>query len=529
MIVLSNVARLLTAAVLVALLVGGGDAAGPAAPLRLGSGTPAEELAALRAARPERALEWTDTVPPDPAVAALLAGAARAGVSVTLRHPTEPPRLRVEAPVSPVALRRAALTVTLRGAPGETVPVVVADGTALADTAAVTLGASGAARVTLAVLPTRAGPTTWRVSAAGRTARAHAWVRPEAPLSVLVLTGPPSWESRFAVRALESSGAVVDVRQALGRERVVASGGADVPRALDDLAARDVVLVLDGTADAGLLELLEAWVRERGGGVLLSPPPGGGTWAGWAAGGPPASLDAAALRWSSPAEVEPLPPAPLRVRAWPVTSPPGTSHPTWASAGEDTTRAVLAAAVRGRGRVVVSGLETWPWRMEAGLVAAHEAFWGSVVEWLAGGLTEGWTLSAPPAAPGVLWVGRLEGAVPDSLDLTPAEGSPEVVRPAVGNGAGDAVVRIVPLAPGGIALGEDRSHGVVVQAPGEPMTWADAALRVGGAGGLVEPAPAGAPDGSRPAPRPEPGRWPGFLLLAVLAASGWAARRLAAA
>ncbi|MBW3535674.1 MAG: hypothetical protein KY453_10755 [Gemmatimonadetes bacterium] len=524
----ATVARLLTAALLVGLLLRGDASREAQAPLEVTAATSTAELAAARAARPDRALAWSDSASPGLGVLALLAGAARAGTPVTLRHVEEPPPLRVEPPLAPVAMRRAALDVTLRGEAGERITVVLDDGAAQSDSVVLTVGTDGVARASVAVLPTRPGAATWSVRAGSHVARAHAWVRAESPVRALVLTGPPTWESRFVVRALESAGMRVAVHQALGRGQAVVAGNAAVPRTLEDLSDHDVVLVLDGEPGPELLGLLGRWVAESGGGVLLSPAPPSapGPWLGWAAAGSNRTVDAGALAWSGPAEVEPLPSAALRFEARPVAAPASATAVASLAGPGGEPAVLLAVAEPGRGRVAVSGLETWRWRMEAGHLSGHEAFWSSLVEWLAEGLTSPWTLASQPAAPGVAWTGRLEGDVPDSLGV--ADGARREVIPVLPAGPRAAALRFVPTAEGGYALGADASHGAVVRSAHEPASWSRAALTVGGAGGVLLGPTAGPGDvASRPVESRRP--WLLFLTLALLATTGWTARRLGGA
>jgi hypothetical protein len=227
--------------------------------------------------------------------------------------------------------------------------------------------------------------------------------------------------------------------------------------------------------------------------------------------------------------------------------------------------------------VFATGFESWPWAMEAGLGAEHRAFWTSVVDWLAGGLTEDATLDGEVGQPWVRWTGRLEGDVPAALVLTRPEGvaGPDGVTRPGGTRPGDArsveavspgraaggatVVSFVPVAEGGHRLeasgsaggeeaaaetaggetagGETSAAEPVLPAPtfgavaapsGEPMTWTAAALELGTAGArIVRSDDPARRDDARPTAPPRALTWLLFLGLAAGAVTAWATRRIA--
>jgi hypothetical protein len=521
--------------------------ADPGVPLLLDAATTVDQLVDILVRDTAPVLAYVDSVPPTRAVTALLASAAEGGADVTLAIPGDAGRLRVVPPDRPVARRRAALDVTVRGEPGSDVPVTVAGQTGAADTLVVAIGPDGRGAASVAVEPSRPGVETWTVRTPDAEVTAHAWVRPEAPIRVLVWSGAPGWESRWLVRALEASGMDVAVRQDLGRDLAVTTEGASAPRTLDDLAAYDVLALVGAAADsAGALA--RQWVAERGGGLLVV-----------AANGDAREVAAAELAWAGPAEIVPLPPAVIVVRAstvpaagFPVVEVGGGAArrittglaPDAAAGGSASGAAALVRAdYVGRGRTFASGLETWPWVMEAGLGDEHEGYWESVVEWLAGGLTEGVLLEAEPAQPWVRWEGRVEGTLPAALLLrrpttAPGEATADEPLPAIldADGAG-AIVAFVPVAEGAHALepvwslgdaGPGPSVVGTVAAPaGEPLAWTAASLELGRAGARLlaadDPALSA---GARPARSSQALPWIAFLLLALLAASAWTARRV---
>ena len=476
----------------------------PAVPVRVTSDTPTGDLVQLFAREAGAGVVYADTLPPSRDAAALMAGVAARGNETVLTVRGTAPSLVVTPPVDPVAMRRSALGVTLRAAPDSEVRVTVDGSSGTADTLSVHIGPSGTATVAVAVEPAVAGPGTWTVRAVGQSVTTHAWVQPEAAVRVLLLTGAPGWESRYLARALEAAGASLAVHQALGRDQAVTTSGATPPERMADLEAWDVVALV-GPLAAAPSALLRSWVTERGGGLLLVGPLS-----------PATARPASALRWSGPAEIVPLPVAELspRLAIVPVM---GTAV-AWSGTTANATVHASADWV-GRGRIFTSGIESWPWVMEAGLVDEHRRYWESVVEWLAGGLTADLSLSGGVGRPGVAWMGRLEGDTPTSrrVRLVPTRtgGHPLGSDPALGSGT--------PLDTG---LGE-ANLGIVVVDGAERGSWTDAALEIGGAGGLIRNAvsvsPAPLPG---PLSRPATSRWLLFLTLATLAVAAWATRRI---
>jgi hypothetical protein len=396
--------------------------------------------------------------------------------------------------------------------------VTVDDASGGADTVSVHLGPSGTTTLAVAIEPTRAGPGRWVVRALGETVTTHAWVQPEGAVRVLVLTGTPGWESRYLARALEAAGASLAVHQALGREQAVSTAGAALPERMEDLDAWDVVALV-GPLEAAPSTLLRRWVNERGGGLLIvgltssvGRPTGAAPAAEldpfvalgpWAPVPPEAVRPTDDLQWSGPVEIVPLPAAELssRFAIVPVVGTPVV--------GSGSPGAVYASADWvGRGRIFASGIESWPWALEAGLVDEHRRYWESVVEWLAGGLTSDVSLTGTVGRPGVAWMGQLES------DMAPARS-----------------IRLVPTSTGGHPVGSgggEANLGVVVVDGSERASWTDAALEIGAAGGLVlDVSSTSVTPPPGPLSRPATRRWLLFLTLGGLAVVAWTTRRVA--
>jgi hypothetical protein len=429
------------------------------------------------------------------------------------------------------------LTITVRGEPDEKLPLEISGDEGQNDTLTVAVGPSGVSTVQVAVEPGRPGLHRWTVRTPSTEDAAHAtaWVRPQSRLRVLVLTGPPSWEARYLVRALESSGGEVVVRQELGRDLAVTSDGTGAPQALSDLESFDVVVAV-GAQPPSRSVLLDRWMAQQGGGLLTIDP------------GDEEALTFATseLAWSGPAELIPLPDADIDVRGVPVTT---GAHVVGGAvaARQGTPDSFVMATTVGRGRALLSRLETWPWVLRGGVPDAHASYWTSVVEWLAGGLTDEVLLRGPRAQPLTAWVGELEGAVPSTVSVgqdsdvvelatavevaTVAPGATTDTDDAAGGGSGVGVgsVRFVPVRVGAhpVFVDDAAPFDALVVHPGDDrLRWVEAALEVGGSGATIlaadaRVAPVGLPvGGSDRRTRAQ------FLLLAGLMAAGWSARRI---
>jgi len=525
---LPQIARMVSGLGLVVLMAFGlGSRPGADGPVLITSETPVTSLAEVFAGEAESSgpptIIYADTAPPTRHQAALLGGGGRRGAQVTLITPGEQPTLSVLAPHAPVAMRRASITVTVRGDAGASIPLVVRHPAGTADTFAIALGATGTVTTAIGVEPTRAGANRWTVHAGTATAVVHAWVRPDSPVRVLVLSGPPTWESRYLIRALESSGAVVSVTQSLGRAKEVATEGVTAPSTLDEYDAYDVVAVI-GDAEGVPGDVLSRWVDERGGGLLVAGAslshPSFRAWSLAAIEAPAANtaeapvmipamtsapIEAEAIQWSGPVELVPLPNAPIASKArWLPQSNPGVPIAWAGGSAAAPDRVYAAAGWFGRGRIVSSGLETWPWAMEGGLVEEHSRHWESVVEWLAGGLRDEPTLAASVGAPYLAWNGKLQGS-----DVAQTH------------------IHFVPVGPGEHVLRDDPRLGAIIAGGGERLSWTQAALDIGGEGATVLPRSEGdqGQSGRRLPTSPWMG-WAAFLLLAASQLVAWTARRI---
>jgi hypothetical protein len=473
---------------------------------------------------------------------ALAAAVDRAPLLVRL--PATIAQVEAAAPRRPRVGRAAAVPFRLRFPAGDTVRVRLSDAAGTLDSLRVVVGPDGAAEGAFRVRPARPGWREWTVEAAGRSARVGAWVAPGGEPRVLVAAGPPSWESRFVVRALEESGATVEFSQSLGRGLAVRQGGGGVPADPRALAAFDAVLLLAG-ADVGPAQraALAEYASRRGGGVLLA---GGSVGAGAlrvAEGAGEAEVTADRIGWSLPAELAPLPAATLRSSAAPFARLlPGAVVAAGSPRGT-----LLALRPAGRGRAAALALtETWRWRMEAGAVAEHREFWRSLVDWLASAPRDSLAaeVAAPLGAVGVpvevrVFAPGAEGAPPPALTLSGPAGRREAL-PVTSDPArpGALLARFVPARRGlhTLAFGEGEPAAGFRAADSLPAAdaWARLALLADRSGGAaLPPAAFDAEVARREAALPAgsgggfPWRWLLLALAATLAVAEWTVRRLA--
>ena len=486
----------------------------------------------------------TSAAPPSEAELELLAAAAaRSRLFAAL--PEDAAGIDAEPPARALAGRAAAVPFRLRAAPGDTVTVRLRDGTGVLDSVRVEADAAGTASAAFRVRPPRAGWREWTVEANGATARTGAWADSAGPPRVLVKAGFPSWESKFVVRALEESGAAVETALDLGRGLAVAQGaGAAITPAR--LAAFDAVIVLDGAPlGGGERAALAEWAA-NGGGVLAQGDRAGAL--GTARPADALAIDGAALRWTLPPELAPLPGDRVRAAAAPLRET-GAGTALVASAPEG---GVLALRPQGRGRAAALAItETWRWRMEAGRLDEHREFWRALVDWLASAPRGALTVSLPEplgpvgarrearvfdasgdtsAAAPRLVVSRPGGGA-DTLPLTRDRDDPRVLRGA-----------FVPAAPGvhafalagarptagfaAVAASADSAGG------GAADAWARLSLLASRSGGRAVPADSLRPLVRRLSADPGGGGWRGpgpwlvFALLLALASAEWAVRRL---
>lgn len=254
--------------------------------------------------------------------------------------------------------------------------------------------------------PRSEGAAIWELTAAGRGASASAelgasgsegfgasastggWVEPARPLRILALSGPPTSESRLAIRALEEAGEEVEGWIHLGRDLWVGRGRepGPLPTAPQALADFDLIVVFPGIPlTPELRDGLEAVVSDRGRGLLLAggagAEPGFLDWFAPSAeplvAGEEAPVEGQTLEWILPPEIPPL--SAVEVTSRLRSAPEG--------AQESAFTPPLSLTTRGRGRIGLLHLtESWRWRMEADAVEGHRRFWQGMAEWVSGGV-----------------------------------------------------------------------------------------------------------------------------------------------
>jgi hypothetical protein len=514
------------------------DAPASARPLRIGDRTGADEIARAALASDAPPLLVRESVRPPSAAEldALAAATERAPLLAAL--PDDAPTVAADPPVSPRAGRAAAIPFRVRAAPRAEVMVRLADASGALDSVRLRTDDGGRAAGAFRVRPARAGWREWTVEAADRRTPIGAWVDTAGAPRVLVRAGLPGWESRFIVRALEESGARVDVRFDLGRGMAVGQGVGDAITPAR-LASTDAVLVLDGAPlNAGEAALLASYAA-RGGGVLLAGDRAGAAAFGTVRGGSTvAPVDASTIRWTAPAELAPLPVDRIRVTAVPFA---GVGAATVIAASTPQ-GGLLALRPLGRGRAAALALtDTWRWRMEGGHVDEHREFWRGLVDWLASAPRDAITIR-PAESVGAIGVRQevavfaAEGAaLPPALLVTRPGTAADTLR-LVADPARPGVLRgsFVPATdgvytfavPGTTARAAFRGQ----RGGGADAGWARLSLIAYGSGGEVLPRAAldravSARTSGTDAPRP-PLAW--LLLAALVLAAGaeWTVRRL---
>lgn len=467
-----------------------GDGSVPVA----GSPTPAHARypaleAAVAAPRPPRFVVRESAQPPAPAELALLEAVADR-VPILAALPPAPAPLRAEPPTRARSGRAAAIAFTLHGTPGDTITVRLHDEIGLADSLRVRIAPDGTGTAAFRVRPARGGWREWLVEAPDRTVRIGTWVREAEPIRVLIAAGPPYWETRFAMRALEEAGAQVTLGQPLGRGITLTGGGTPntgpFPSSADRLAEFDAVIVFpDAPLDRSRLDALRRYVTNHGGGVLV-------------VGGGPAANDLGlarstvrvgetagdAIDWSLPAELAPLPAAPnIRSAVAAPTDPAaGTIDVARADAGP-----VLSLRALGKGRAAMLGItETWRWRVEGGRAAEHREFWRSLVDWLADGLRDSTSVDLPSTrtATGVPVEVRIhtpQGASPPQLSVRRPDVTDERLgATAVADRPGEWRATFLPVADGVHALGfaDETSFRTAIIAESDADATTDAWARL---------------------------------------------------
>ncbi|HEU4558366.1 MAG TPA: hypothetical protein VFS20_10970 [Longimicrobium sp.] len=500
---------------------------------------------ALLAGAAPAAVSWEAPAAPTAAELETLAAIADR-VPVFAAAPRDVRLVEASATARPLAGRAAAVSFRVRGPADDSARVYLAEAGAVVDSVTVRADESGAAAGAFRVRPAAAGWREWGVRARwprgdSAAATAGAWVDSAGPPRVLVRAGFPDWESKFVTRALEESGARVETSHALGRGLAVQAGGGAISPAR--LAQTDAVVVLDGAPlSDGEAAALAEWAS-RGGGVLLQGDRAGA--AGFGLVRPAeatATVDGAALRWSAPPEVAPLPGDRVGAAARPFAAVGPVTH----VAAQGPTGPVLALRPIGGGRAAALAIgETWRWRMEAGRVAEHREFWRSLVDWLSSARPEPLAIRLPAAQGGAgirrevrVYDSRAQADAPvPPLVVTRPGGRADTVR-LTRDPSAPGVLRgsFVPAAPGLHALaiaGQPPTAGFRASpsSTAEADGWPRLSLLAARSGGRVLP-----PDSLRPAldrlmaqgssaPR-GPSAWLIFALLLIAAAAEWAIRRL---
>ncbi|HET7232993.1 MAG TPA: hypothetical protein VFJ16_23490 [Longimicrobium sp.] len=445
-----------------------------------------------------------------------------------------------------LAGRAAAVSFRVHGPAGDSARVYLTEAGAAVDSLTIRADGRGEAAGAFRVRPAAPGWREWGVRAVwprgdSASSTAAAWVDSAGPPRVLVRAGFPGWESKFVTRALEESGARVETSTALGRGLAVQGGGGGISSAR--LAQVDAVIVLDGAPlDAGEAAALAEWAA-RGGGVLLQ-----GDRAGTAGFGlvrpssTEATVDGAAIRWSAPPELAPLPADRVGALARPFAAVGAAT----AVAAQAPSGPLLALRPVGAGRAAALAIgETWRWRMEAGRVAEHREFWRSLVDWLSSARPEPLAIRLADASGAVgtrrdVRVydarGQADAPVPP-LVITRPGGRADTVRLARDQSA-PGVLRgsFVPATPGLYALAiagqpPTASFRAAASSLADADSWARLSLLAARSGGRILPA-----DSLRPvldrlaASHPAAPRGPSatliFALLLIAAAAEWAIRRL---
>ncbi len=480
-------------------------------------------------------LRDSEEPPSAPELSFLSAGAARAPLIVA--YPFVPPRLVVPDPAPMRTGRAAAILFRVREGPDDTVLVRLSSGGAVLDSARVVVGGAGWGEGGLRVRPLEEGWQSWTVSAGGESRTAAALVRPAGPPRILVVAGPPTWESRFVVRALEESRARVELVQPLGRGFEVGNLSSP-PASAGELAKYDAVVVLAGASlGTAPARALRAYVSREGGGVILA----GRARLGEDAPAPATEVRADALDWSLPPELLPLPAADLSTPSVRLGDPPpGATVAARSGAGP-----LLTLQPLGRGRMVTLGLaETWRWRMERGFGEELAAFWRGLADYAAGGLRSRYLVQTERRIGMVgerveLAVYDLEGGEePPLLVLERPDGSSHALGLAARAG-GVYHAAFVPATPGvytlrggdGPALGAFEALAAAGAVPSDG--WARLGFLADSSGGRMAPADSAvAVAASLLPPGVERGAFSSrtlsflFAVLILLAVSEWALRRL---
>jgi hypothetical protein len=417
------------------------------------------------------------------------AAAAATQAALILGVPDASRSLRAGSPARMRAGRAAPLRFDVHGPPAQAVLVrlLSSDGQPL-DSATVTLDSDGTAEGAFRVRPATEGWHEWQVQAGDLSRPVGGWALPAAPPRVLLASGPPTWETRFVVRALEEAGATVEVRQPLGRGLTAASPRA-MPANAEALLDFDVVLVMPGAElDRARRDAIADFVMQHGGGLLIAAPDPLLQRVGLAAlDGDDAATGA--LHWRAPPEIATLPGTPARHAVQPLVALDTTA--VRAAATDDTGAIILALLATGRGRTAALALrESWRWRTQEGRVDEHRAFWRSLIDWLDADAGAAVHFTGSHAAAGLRIDGTVHGHDGTPLRLARPSDSIETMHalqsPTL---AGDFAIAFVPTDSGvhRVLAGDDSVLGAIRVTSAATPTGAlpEMALHAHASGGSV--------------------------------------------
>ena len=188
---------------------------------------------------------------------------------------------------------------------------------------------------------------------------------------------------------------------------------------------------------------------------------------------------------------------------------------------------LVSAAALGRGRSLRSGLPSWHWVLSGGASDAHAAWWTSAIEWLASGLTSDVVVAAGPAQPYTVSRSRLEGALPAEITAVTDSGRITVPVIPITDTRGTASFVPTTIGPQTLSIGERGPVGAAVVTDGtDRLSWAEAAVEIGGRGGAILPPIEAAATPTMPLERGPDRSWLVFLLIAGAMGAGWTTRRV---
>lgn len=296
-------------------------------------------------------------------------------------------------------------------------PLIVEGPGGVVDTIETSPAPDGRHEAALRIRPTRPGWNEWSVRYDDLHSTVGVWTR-ETERAVLIVSTAPSWEARFATRALQSSGFAVDAITSLGRGNV--AGNVPSERRTSDY---DAVLLFTHAAPSTRSDTVGArpsssplaaldwdgFIENDGGGAILVVGDadratvlsdlgalgiealGDAVLGRWSAGPSlsTAPTSASSIEWWVPVEVLSLPLWDREVLTSRWAGDDGARRPGAEVSTNGGAERILDFGWLGRGRVVITGLrESWRWRMEGDLGEEHRLYWESLVDWVSGGVRD---------------------------------------------------------------------------------------------------------------------------------------------